>query len=224
MRCRSRALPATLVIALLSAGPPGTASAADHSLRGEAPLRAPSAEAIAALPTDAPLSADDLRSGRLTFDIVYDDQARDTDPDRHVGRYPVAIRSFRVRIGGTSFDLPPQRSEFRVSDGGVGMHHRESLLVHGSLPHGRYLLQAGWIQLNQRSPDTDLRGSAGALAGDGLPGPDAMLGFAASSPFDRVFYLRLDPLSAGDAGTPARPLLYLSTSSLTVTRAQEPGR
>lgn len=224
MGCRSRPLPITLAVAVLSAGPASVALAADHALRGEAPFRVPAAEMLAGLPADAPISADDLRSGRLTFDIVYDDQARDADPDRHVGRYPAAVRSFRVRIGATSFDLPPQRSEWRVSDGGAGMNHRESVQLHGSLAHGRYLLQAGWIQLNQRAPDIDLRGSAGALAGDGLPGPDALLGFAASSPFDRVFYLRLDPLSAGDAGTPARPLLYLSTSSLTVTRAQESPR
>jgi len=200
---------ALLCTAALAA--PWPASAAEVRVRGEAPFRIPSAETLRALPADAPIRADDVRAGSIGFEIVYDDAAPDADPDAYSGRYDAAIRAFRVRVGGTWHELPVAAAQLRVSDGGGGMAHRESLAMTGVARHGALELRAGWVQLNQAPPGRDLRGTPGVIGSDALPRGDAVTRFETSGEFDRVFYVRLDPV-----GDTSRPVLYLSTSSLSV--------
>jgi hypothetical protein len=89
--------------------------------------------------------------------------------------------------------------------------HRESVQFVADARSGGYTVQAGWVQLNQAAMTADLRGAAGVLDGDRLPAPSRLVALPTSGEFDRVFYLRIDV--PGDA---ARPLLYLSTSKLSV--------
>jgi hypothetical protein len=192
---------------------------AERALRGEARFEPPPAAALAALPAASPLSAADLRSGHLSFEIVYDDAARDADPDPYGGVYPGAIRAFRVRVGATTLELPAAGAELRVSDGGFGMAHRESVQMLAVARHGGWDLRVGWVRINQRASTEDLRGRPGSLHGDAIPEPGAMLAFATSGEFDHVVFMRLDP-----AGETRRPALYLSTSTLTVAPATPASR
>ena len=214
---RAKAAAAVLGAAALAAAAP--AGAAEHAVRGDARFVAPSAATLAALPAQSPVSSDDLRSGRLSFEIVYDDAARDVDPDPYGGVYPGAIRAFRVRVGGATLELPAATAELRVSDGGFGRAHRESVQMLAGARHGAWDLRVGWVRIHQRAATEDLRGAPGSLAGDAIPDPRRMLSFETSGEFDHVFYLRLDP-----AGDPRRPVLYLSTSALTVEPASPASR
>ena len=198
-------------VALCSAVP---AHAAERALRGEGWFRAPAEAVLATLPDAAPLRAGDLRSGTLSFEIVYDETAPDAAPDRHEGRYPSAIRAFRVRIGATALEMPLAGAELRVSDGGFGLAHRESLQLLASSRHGAYDLRVGWVQIHQRPGSEDLRGAPGSIPGDAIPPVHAVASFPTSGEFDRVFFVRLDPVA-----DPRRPALYLSTSTLTVAPA-----
>jgi hypothetical protein len=202
---------ACAVAVALAAGP---AAAAERAVRGDATFRPPGEASLARLPASSPIAAADLRSGALSFEIVYDDAAPDAEPDVHGGRYPTAIRAFRVRIGGAALELPVAGAELRVSDGGFGMAHRESLQLLASARHGDHDLRVGWVQLNQRATTEDLRGAAGAIAGDAIPEARVVLAFPTSGEFDRVFFVRLDPVA-----DPRRPALYLSTSTFTVAPA-----
>jgi hypothetical protein len=169
-RCRAAAQRSLLAVACCAVGlaiaaVAPAASAAERTLRGEGSFRAPPEVVLAALPASSPLRAADLRSGALSFEIVYDDGAPDADPDPYGGRYPSALR-------------------------------------------------AGWVQIHQRSVTEDLRGAAGSIVGDAIPDVRTVAAFPTSGEFDRVFFVRLDPLA-----DPRRPALYLSTSTLTVAPA-----
>ncbi|RPH46792.1 MAG: hypothetical protein EHM87_00930 [Burkholderiales bacterium] len=201
---------------LLAVATPATA--ADVRLRGDAPFRVPAQAMLAALSPDAPVRAEDVRSGALSFELSYDDAVVDADPDPYTGRYDRAIRSFRVRIGETLLDMPVSTARLVVSDGGEGRMHRESVQVVADARAGAFTVQAGWVQLNQSAPTADLRGSAGVIDGDRLPAPGRLIAFPTSGEFDRVFYLRID--AVGAAG---RPVLYLSTSRLSVSVAPPSG-
>lgn len=210
----------TLVAAACAAAlVPLAAASAERVVRGDASFRPPAESAIATLPADAPITAADLRSGALSFEIVYDDAARDVEPDAYGGRYPTAIRAYRVRIGATTLELPVASTELRVSDGGFGLAHRESLQLLGAARHGDHVLRVGWVQINQRTSAEDLRGRAGAIDGDAIPDVRTVLAFPTSGEFDRVFFVRLDP-----ADDPRRPAMYLSTSTLTVAPAPAASR
>lgn len=214
---RAAALPATLFAAVLACTAP--AVGAEHTLRGEARFEPPPAATLAVLPAASPLSVADLRSGSLSFEIVYDDAERDADPDPYGGAYPGAIRRFRLRVGATTLELPSAGAELRVSDGGFGMAHRESVQMLAGARYGAWDLRVGWVRINQRASTEDLRGGPGSLRGDAIPDPAAMLSFATSGEFDHVFFVRLDP-----AGETRRPVLYLSTSTLTVAPAAPASR
>lgn len=200
---------AALVIA--AANPAG---AAERALRGEATFKAPAEAAIARLPATSPIQAADLRSGTLSFEIVYDDAAADAEPDAYGGRYPSAIRAYRVKIGATTLELPAAGTELRVSDGGFGLAHRESLQLLAVARHGDHDLRVGWVQINQRASTEDLRGAPGAIASDAIPDASTVAAFPSSGEFDRVFFVRLDQVA-----DPRRPALYLSTSTMTVAPA-----
>lgn len=180
-------------------------------MRGDASFRVPADTTLAALPADAPVRAADLRGGTLSFELSYDDATPDAEADPWTGRYERAIRAFRVRIGDTLLDMPVSSARLVVSDGGQGRMYRESVQFVADARSGGYTVQAGWVQLNQAAMTTDLRGVAGVLDGDRLPTPSRLVALPTSGEFDRAFFLRID--APGDA---SRPLLYLSTSKLSV--------
>ena len=206
---RSVAGAGALLAALLA--PVLPAAAAEVLVRGDASFKVPADTSLAALPADAPVRAADLRGGTLSFELSYDDATPDADADPWTGRYARAIRAFRVRIGDTLLDMPVSSARLVVSDGGQGRMHRESVQFVADARSGGYTVQAGWVQLNQAAMAVDLRGAAGVLDGDRLPAPSRLVALPTSGEFDRAFYLRID--APGDA---ARPLLYLSTSKLSV--------
>lgn len=116
-----------------------------------------------------------------------------------------------ARLPATS---PIQAAELRVSDGGFGLAHRESLQLLAVARHGDHDLRVGWVQINQRASTEDLRGAPGAIASDAIPDASTVAAFPSSGEFDRVFFVRLDPVA-----DPRRPALYLSTSTMTVAPA-----
>ncbi|HYF58356.1 MAG TPA: hypothetical protein VEA81_05325 [Burkholderiaceae bacterium] len=215
-RRRGAALACAAALLALGALAP-QADAAERRLRGEAPFKVPPASTLAALPASSPFGPDDVRAGTLAFEIAYDDATPDADPDPYVGRYDGGLRAFRVRVGGTWVDLPLGSAELRVSDGGAGMAHRESLSMTAAVRYGAYELRVGWVQVNQAATDRDLRGAAGGIARDALPPVDGVLAFPTSGEWDRMFFVRLDPV--GDLRS---PVLYLNTSALTVAPAARP--
>jgi hypothetical protein len=206
---RSVAVAGALLATLLA--PVAPAVAAEVRVRGEASFKVPADTTLAALPADAPVRAADLRGGTLSFELSYDDAISDADADPWTGRYERAIRAFRVRIGDTLLDMPVSSARLVVSDGGQGRTYRESVQFVADARAGGYTVQAGWVQLNQAAMTADLRGATGVLDGDRLPAPSRLVALPTSGEFDRAFYLRID--ASGDA---ARPLLYLSTSRLSV--------
>ena len=206
------AAPFALCAALLAASSP--AAAAEVRLRGDAPFKVPAEAMLAALTAEAPVRAEDVRTGSLSFELIYDDAVVDADPDPWTGRYDRAIRAFRVRLGDTLLDMPVSTARLVVSDGGQGRMYRESVQLIGDARAGAFTVQVGWVQLNQAALTADLRGPAGVIDGDRLPPPARLVSVPTSGEFDRVFYLRVD--AVGGAG---RPLLYLSTSRLSVAVA-----
>jgi len=117
-------------------------------------------------------------------------------------------------IGNTTLDLPVDQAVIVVSDGGGGFPNRESIRVEtqASTPSG--LLRLSWVQVNQQPKGTDLRGAAGLLPNHALPAYSIVANLPTASPFDRFLELRLDR-----PGGDPRPLLYLSSSKLSVTAA-----
>lgn len=190
---------------------PQTSFAAEFSLSGSGTFRPPSKDQVANLPAELPFSRADLVSGRWSFSARYDDAAADADPDPYVGRFAGAIRSFRLVIGATTIDLPVDKAEIVISDGGSGFPGRESVRLQGQAMTSAGLLRLGWIQVNQQPNGTELRGPAGSLSSDRLPSAALMANLPVASAFDRFVELRIEPPGGG------RPLLYLSSSKLSVT-------
>ncbi|MGH6627503.1 MAG: hypothetical protein ACRECD_13375 [Burkholderiaceae bacterium] len=191
---------------------PRTSVAAEVRLSGSGSFKPPSAEQLATLPADLGFSRTDLASGSWSFSVRYEDSIPDADPDRYLGRYAGAIRAFRVVIGSTTVDLPVDQAEIVVGDGGGGFPHRESIRLEAKALISCGLLRLGWVQVNQQPQGADLRGPAGLLPSDGLPAYAMVANLATASPFDRFLELRIDRPSGE-----SRPLLYLSSSKLSVT-------
>ena len=191
---------------------PRTSSAAEIKLSGSGTFKPPKAEQLAALPADLGFSQHDLASGNWSFSVRYEDGTPDAESDPHVGRYVAAIRSMRLVVGGTTLDLPVDQATLVVSDGGGGYANRESVRVEVKTAMPAGLLRLSWVQVNQESKGTELRGSAGVLPSDAMPPSSAVANLAAANPFDRFLELRIDR-----RGGDPRPLLYLSSSKLSVT-------
>jgi len=187
-------------------------AAAEIQLSGSGSFRPPSAEQLAALPGDLGFSRSDLASGRWSFSVRYDDGVPDSDADPLMGRYAKAIHAYRIVVGSTTVDLPVDQAYIVVSDGGGGFQNRESVRVETTtfLPSGR--LRLSWVQINQQANGVDLRGAVGSLTSDALPAYSAVAHLPTASPFDRFLELRIDR-----PGGDSKPLLYLSSSQLTVT-------
>lgn len=203
---------AAVALAAAALAHPGVSFAAQFELAGSGQFKPPTAEQLARLPTDLPFTRSDLASGQWSFRVRYDDAAPDTDPDPLIGRYPGAVRAFRLVVGHTAVDLPVDQASLLVSDGGAGFANRESvrLQVLAALPAG--LLRVSWVQINQPAAASDLRGTAGALASDALPPAAAMAALPVANAADRYLELRLDAPPTGST-----PLLYLSSSQPQVT-------
>lgn len=201
---------AAVLMALFAA--PRSSAAAELSLAGSGSFKPPTKEVLAALPADLVFSRADLASGRWSFSARYETTAPDGDPDPHVGRYTGAIRSFRLVIGATAIDLPADQAEVLVSDGGGGFVSRESIRLQGRVVTSAGVVRLSWIQANQQPAGTDLQGASGSLASDSLPPVALLANLPTASPFDRFLELRIDPPGSGP-----RPLLYLSSSTLSVT-------
>ncbi|GAC1606216.1 MAG: hypothetical protein NVS3B2_13430 [Ramlibacter sp.] len=195
---------------------PQTSAAAEIKLSGSGTFNPPKAEQLAALPADLGFSRSDLASGKWSFSVRYEDSARtpDAQPDPYAGRFAGAIRAFRLVIGNTTLDLPVDQAVIVVSDGGGGFPNRASIRVEtkASTPSG--LLRLSWVQVHQQPKGTDLRGAAGLLSNHALPPYSIVANLPAASPFDRFLELRLDR-----PGGDPQPLLYLSSSQLSVTAA-----
>ena len=191
---------------------PRTSVAAEVLLSGSGSFKPPSAEQLAALPAGMGFSRTDLASGNWSFSVRYDDSIPDADPDPYVGRYVGAIRAFRLVIGSTTVDFPVDQAEMVVSDGGGGFPNRESIRLEAKALISSGLLRLNWIQVNQQPKGADLRGPAGLLPSDALPAYPMVANLATASPFDRFLELRIDR-----PGGESRPLLYLSSSKLSVT-------
>jgi len=193
-----------------SLGAARASAGAEVDLSGSGRFKPASIQSIQDSASVLPFSPADLASGTWSFLMHYDDQAADVDPDPYVGRYAGAIRVFRVTIGNTTVELPTQRAELLVSDGGEGFRNRESIRFAATTATaaGR-TLTAGWIELNQKTATEDLRGAHGLLTSDRLPDAQTIASFGSSNPFDRFFLLRID---AGEG----RPLLYLTSSQVSV--------
>lgn len=198
------------------------AVAAEVDVTGTGTFKPPTTEQLATLPADLPFSRADLASGRWTFVVRYEDSTADADPDPYTARYTGAIRSFRVTIGDTTIELPATSAELSVSDGGGASRHRETIRLQATQaasPTRADTLRAGWVQLNQKSRSDDLRGAAGVLASDALPAAATIANLATSSPFDRFFFVQIDSPDGS-----RKPLLYLSSSQLTVAAARPAGQ
>ena len=163
-------------------------AAAEIDLAGTGKFKPPSAEQMARLPAGLAFSRQDLASGTWSFLVRYDDRSADADPDPHAGRYSGAIRLFRLTVGGTTVDLPVDRAEIVVSDGGMSFPYRESIRLEASSQTPLGVMRVGWIQLNQPPTRVDLRGAPGLLAGDLIPQPSTVAKLATSNASDRFFH------------------------------------
>ena len=188
-----------------------SSAAAEIELLGTGTFKPPSTEKLANLPADLAFSRTDFASGTWSFLVRYEDRTADADPDPFVGRYVGAIRVFRLTVGTTTVDLPADQAELVVSDGGLGLPYREAIRLEASAPGPYGVLRVSWVQLNQPSHQTDLRGVPGSLTSDSLPEPSIIANLATSSPFDRFLLLRID-----QAGGDPQPLLYISSSKVSV--------
>lgn len=205
-----RAFPVACALAA-GVGTLQSCAAAEIDLAGVGTFGPPSAEQLARLPAGVAFSRADLSSGTWSFLVRYEDQTADADPDPYVGRYVGAIRVFRLTVGATTVDFPANQAQLVISDGGLGFPDRESIRVEASTPTSYGLMTASWIQGNQTSTRTDLRGAPGSLASDAIPAPPVLAHLSDARPFDRFLFLRID----GPAG-PARPFLYLTSSKVSV--------
>jgi len=188
-----------------------TSAAAEVELIGTGTFKPLPAERLAKLPVNLPFSKIDLASGTWSFQIRYEDRAADSDPDPYVGRYNGAIRALRLTIGTTALNLPVDRAEFIVSDGGLGFPERESIRMQASAQTALGALQVSWVQIHQTAQRSDLRGAPGILTSDALPAASLLANLANDRPFDRFLLIRVDSPSQ------EQPLLYLSSSQLNVS-------
>lgn len=186
-------------------------AAAEIDLSGTGTFKPPSAEQVGRLPGEVAFAPADFASGTWSFLVRYENLTPDADPDPHVGRYVGAIRALRLTIGATTVELPADQVQLVVSDGGLGLSHRESIRLEASSPTPYGVMRVAWVQLNQRPDRTDFRGAPGSLPNDALPTPSMIANLATSSPFDRFLLLRID----GPGGEP-KPLLYISSSNVSV--------
>ena len=201
-----------LIFALLIGAAFSKASAAaELELIGAGTFKPLPAERLAKLPVNLPFSKTDLASGTWSFQIRYEDRAADSDPDPYVGRYNGAIRALRLTIGTTALNLPVDRAEFIVSDGGLGFPERESIRMQASAQTALGALQVSWVQIHQTAQRSDLRGAPGILTSDALPAASLLANLANDRPFDRFLLIRVDSPSQ------EQPLLYLSSSQLNVS-------
>lgn len=202
----------TALVLTVSIAMPRTSDAAEINLSGSGTFKPLKAEQLAALPTDLGFSQRDLTSGNWSFSVRYEDSTSDAEPDRYVGRYVGAVRSFRLVIGSTTLDLPVDRAAIVVSDGGGGFPNRESLRIEAKALMLSGVLRLSLVQVNQQPKGADLRGSAGVLPSDAMPPHSMVANSVTANPFDRFLELRIDRL-----GGDSKPLLYLSSSKLSVT-------
>lgn len=191
---------------------PRTSAAAEINLSGKGTFKPPSAEQLAALPADLGFSRSDLASGNWSFFVRYDDSTPGATSAPYIGRYAGAIRGFRLVIGSATLNLAVDQAEIVISDGGGSFGNRESIRVETkvSMPSG--ILRLSWVQVSQQAKGIDLRGPAGLLPSVALPPYAMVANLATASPYDRFLELRVDRL-----GGDPRPLLYLSSSQLSVT-------
>lgn len=188
-----------------------SSAAAEIELFGTGTFKPPLRERLANLPADLPFSMADLASGSWSFLVRYEDQTRDSDPDPYVGRYAGAIRAFRLTVGATTVDLPVGSAELVVSDGGLGFPERESIRMQTTAQTTYGAMRVSWIQIHQTASRMDLRGASGLLPSDALPSPSVLANLPTDRLFDRFLLLRVD------SPRQAQPLLYLSSSLLSVS-------
>mgnify|MGYP001797914656 CR=1 FL=1 len=112
---------------LIGAGFAQASAAAEVELIGTGTFKPLPPEGLAKLPVNLPFTKSDLASGTWSFQVRYEDRTADSDPDPYVGRYGGAIRAFRLTVGATSLDLPVDRAELIVCNGGLGFPERESI-------------------------------------------------------------------------------------------------
>lgn len=186
-------------------------AAAEVELIGTGTFKPIPPEGLAKLPENLPFKKTDFASGTWSFQVRYEDRTADSDPDPYVGRYGGAIRAFRLTVGTTALDLPVDRAELIVSDGGLGFPERESIRMQTSARTALGTLQVSWVQVHQTAERTDLRGAPGLLTSDALPAASLLANLPTDRPFNRFLLLRVDsPLEV-------QPLLYLSSSHLTLS-------
>lgn len=203
----------TIALAFIaSIATPQTSAAAEINLSGKGTFKPPSAEQLTALPADLGFSRSDLASGNWSFFVRYEDSTPGATSAPYIGRYAGAIRAFRLMIGSETVNLPVDQAEIVISDGGGSFGNRESIRVETkvSMPSG--ILRLSWVQVNQQAKGIDLRGPAGLLPSVALPPYAMVANLATASPYDRFLELRVDRL-----GGDLRPLLYLSSSQLSLT-------
>lgn len=196
---------------LIGTGFAQASAAAEVELTGTGTFKPLPPEGMAKLPANLPFTKTDLSSGTWSFQVRYEDRTADSDPDPYIGRYNGAIRAFRLTVGTTALDLPVDRAELIVSDGGLGFPERESIRMQTSAQTPLGPLQVSWIQIHQTAQRIDLRGAPGLLTSDALPAASLLANLPTNRPFDRFLLLRVDSPSQ------AQPLLYLSSSQLTVS-------
>lgn len=203
---------ATALVFTACVAMPRTSAAAEINLSGMGTFKPPSAEQLAALPADLGFSRSDLASGNWSFFVRYDDSTPGATSAPYVGRYAGAIRAFRLVIGSATVNLPVDQAEIVISDGGGSFSNRESIRVEtkAAMPSG--ILRLSWVQVNQQAKGVDLRGPVGLLPSVALPPYAVVANLATASPYDRFLELRVD-----HPGGDPRPLLYLSSSQLSVT-------
>jgi len=203
---------ATALVFTVCVAMPRTSAAAEINLSGKGTFKSPSAEQLAALPADLGFSRSDLASGNWSFFVRYDNSTPAGASAPYVGRYAGVIRAFRLVIGTTTVNLPVDQAEIVISDGGASFANRESIRVEtkAAMPFG--ILRLSWVQVNQQAKGVDLRGPAGLLASAALPPYAMVANLPTVSPYDRFLELRVDR-----PGGDPRPLLYLSSSQLSVT-------
>lgn len=184
----------------------GAALAAETGISGQGRFRPP-AEATS-LPPESPFSAQDLASGQVSFRIRWDDAATDRDASPWRGQYPGAIRQFTLRIGQTEVDLPLEQASFEVNDG-ADAPFREFVRIQVRHALGAHTLTVGWVTINERSKTDDLRGAAGQLHADRLPGGEQLLAIQPDGRFDRSLFVTLS------SPTEARRFpIYLQTAAI----------
>lgn len=199
-------------LALLAGGAIVQAShAAEVEVLGTGTFVPFSAQRLASVPRTMPFSVDDLASGKVSFALRYEDRIADADPDPYVSRYPGAVRALRLTIGATTLQLPVDHTEIVVSDGGLGFPERESIRLQVTAKAAYGVLQFSWNQVRQTPTRLDLRGATGALASDAMPTPALVAQLPTDRPFDRYVLLRVD------SPNQAQPLLYVSSSTLSVS-------